>query len=287
MGLLADGARTLLILADLVLPVGCAGCREPPERSGLCRGCAELLTEPPGPARPSPSPAGLPTCLTGGDYGGARRELILAYKERGRRGLAVPLGDALAGVVRAGWPPGRSTPLVLVPVPATAAATRARYGDHMLALARRAMVRLNRDGYRSMVVCPVRALPKPDSAHLDRQARADAARHAFALRSGWAIAPGGRRAASRAGLASHRTAGRVAAERAEALRAADAGGVVLLDDVLTTGVTLAAVSAQLSGAGLPVAFAATLAAARLRGGNGRTERWTGSNVGGDGMASKV
>jgi len=294
MELMATALRTVRALAELVLPVACAGCGGPPDRAGVCRDCAAILAEPPVPARPTPAPAGLPACLTGGDYAGARRELILAYKERGRRGLAGPLGDALAGVVRAGWPPGRSTPLVLVPVPATAAATRARYGDHMLALARRTQASLRRDGYRVAVIRPVRALPKPDSAHLDRQARADAARHAFALRPGWAIAADGRRAGSRAGLASHRAAGPAAPERAEALHAADAGAVVLLDDVLTTGVTLAAVTAQLLGGGLPVAFAATLAAARLRGRNRctepwnrRTAPWSGSNVGGDETPPKV
>jgi predicted amidophosphoribosyltransferase len=48
-------------------------------------------------------------------------------------------------------------------------------------------------------------------------------------------------------------------------RAADAGGVVLLDDVLTTGATLAAVAERLLAGGVPVAFAATVAATRLRG----------------------
>lgn len=294
MGLVVTVLRTVQTLAELVLPVACAGCGGPPARAGVCSECARILAEPPAPARPTPAPAGLPACLTGGDYAGARRELILAYKERGRRGLAVPLGDALAGVVRSGWPPGRSTPLVLVPVPATAAAARARYGDHMLALARRAEASLNGDGYRVAVIRPVRALPKPDSAHLDRQARADTARHAFALRPGWAIAPDGRRAGPRAGLASHRRAGRAAPQRALALHAADAGAVVLLDDVLTTGATLTAVTAVLLGAGLPVAFAATLAAARLRGRdrcteawNGRTATWSGSNVGGDETPSRV
>jgi predicted amidophosphoribosyltransferase len=40
--------------------------------------------------------------------------------------------------------------------------------------------------------------------------------------------------------------------------------VVLLDDVLTTGSTLAAVAGRLREAGVPVTFAATVAATRLR-----------------------
>src|SRR5262249_50631768 len=96
---------------------------------------------------------------------------------------------------------------------------------------------LRRAGLPVAVATPLRALPKPDAAPLDREARALAAREAFAPRSG----------------------------RADALRAvADAGVVVLLDDVVTTGATLAAAARCLSDAGVRVAFAATLAATRLR-----------------------
>jgi predicted amidophosphoribosyltransferase len=43
--------------------------------------------------------------------------------------------------------------------------------------------------------------------------------------------------------------------------------VVVVDDVLTTGNTVAAVAEQLWRIGAPVAFVATLAASRLRGGS--------------------
>jgi predicted amidophosphoribosyltransferase len=167
------------------------------------------------------------------------RELILAYKERGRRGLAGPLGDRLAAVVRAGWPgPG---PIALVPVPATPAAIRARHGDHMLALARRAARGLAAGGQLAVVTSPLRALPRADSAHLDREQRAAAAHSAFAVT--W-------RSPARL-----RALGDVA----------DAGAVVLVDDVLTTGATLAAAADRLLRAGVPVTFAATLAATRRHG----------------------
>jgi predicted amidophosphoribosyltransferase len=168
-------------------------------------------------------------------YDGAARELILAYKERGRRGLAGPLGDALGDAVAS--VAGGVCFVVLVPVPSTAAAVRARHGDHMRLLARRAARRLRRTGRpgrRVALAAPLRALPKTDSAHLDAVGRAEAARHAFAVRSG----PMG------------------------ALRAATSAGatVILVDDVITTGATLAAMAGSLTAAGVKVNYAVTVAA---------------------------
>ncbi|MGW5016317.1 ComF family protein, partial [Micromonospora chalcea] len=110
-------------LTDLVLPAGCAGCGGGAARlrQGFCPGCVrELESLRPAPTRPDPAPPGLPPCVALGPYGGALREALLAYKERGRHGLARPLGALLAEVVaEAVGPPG---PVTLVAVPDTARA---------------------------------------------------------------------------------------------------------------------------------------------------------------------
>ena len=230
--LLSRAGDTLHTWADLVVPSPCAGCEGAAPFTGVCAGCASALADRPGPTRPTPAPDGLPPCLTLGEYRAVLRELILGYKERDRRRLVAPLGDALAGVVLAGLPPRSARGVVLVPVPATGAAIRARQGDHMLRLARRAARRL-REACPTTVAPVLRALPKEDSAHLDRHARARVALGSFTARRG----------ADRIGRGDL---------------------VVVVDDVITTGSTVAAVTTRLAERGVVVAFAATLAATRLR-----------------------
>ncbi|GAA4569866.1 ComF family protein [Micromonospora coerulea] len=168
-----------------------------------------------------------------GPYAGALREGLLAYKERGRHGLARPLGALLAEVVAVAVGPAR--PVALVPVPDTAPAARARYGDHLDRLAGHAAARLRGAGWPVRVLRPLRALPRPDSVELDSAGRAAAAGSAFRLR--------------RVG-APPRVAGDTA--------------VVVLDDIVTTGVTLAAVSRILHAAGMTPNAAAVLAATQKR-----------------------
>jgi predicted amidophosphoribosyltransferase len=177
-----------------------------------------------------------------GGYHGVLREALLSYKERGRYPLARPLGDLLAGAVRGalvatGHPAG--TPVLLVPVPDTAAAARQRYGDHMRRLARHAAGRLNRSGWPAAVAVPVTARPRPDSAHLGAAGRRASAAGAFVPRTG--------------------SLGRV-------IQAQRRGTVpIMVDDIVTTGATLAALSALLGGHGVRIAGAAVLAATRRHG----------------------
>jgi len=90
-------------LADLVLPRCCVGCG----RAGraLCLACT-----PGGLLRLEV--AGLPV-VAAGAYAGALRAALIAYKERGRRDLAGPLGQLLVRSVAG----GSASVLVLVPVP--------------------------------------------------------------------------------------------------------------------------------------------------------------------------
>jgi predicted amidophosphoribosyltransferase len=221
-------------LADLVLPGMCAGCGAH-AGTAVCRDCAAAVSAAvPGPVAPSPAPPGMPACVALGPYEGVLRELILGYKERGRHDLARPLGGLLGAAVAAGSSPVR--PLALVPVPATAATARRRYGDHMARLAAHAARALRRAGWTVAVHRPLRALPRPDSATLDAAARSRAAEGAFVVRA------------------------------ASPLRRAVFCGarVVVVDDIVTTGVTLATVARRLAGAGAEAGAAAVLAATRRR-----------------------
>ncbi|MEU2613341.1 ComF family protein [Micromonospora sp. NPDC007271] len=221
-------------LTDLVLPAGCAGCaaRAPGLTQGFCPGCVgELEALRPASARPDPAPPDLPPCVALGPYAGPLREGLLAYKERGRHGLARPLGALLAEAVAAAAA-GTARPVTLVPVPDTARAARARYGDHLDRLTRHAAGRLRAAGWPVRVLRPLRALPRPDSVALDSAGRAAAAEGAFRLR---------------------RTGGMPVD-----------GPLVLLDDILTTGATLAAVSRVLRSAGMTPKAAAVLAATQKR-----------------------
>lgn len=232
-------------LADLVLPSACAGCgaERVPLRFGACAGCVaalEALT--PYPTAPTPPPPGMPACTAVGEYAGPLRGVLLAYKEKGRHRLARPLGALLAVAVagaaaRAGARPG--APLRVLPVPSTASAARERHGDHMARLAANAVRRLRLAGWNADVDRPLRALPRPDSVSLDVAGRAMAAENSLRMK-GFSHP-----------ISRHRPTMR--------------GTLIVVDDIVTTGVTLAAVTSRLREADMQVTGAAVLAATRLRG----------------------
>ncbi|MFJ6796409.1 ComF family protein [Streptomyces sp. NPDC091268] len=217
-------------LAGLVLPVDCAGCGE--ARVLLCGGCRSALS---GAGvrrvRPSPRPAGLPVVHACAAYEGPVRDVLLAHKERGALALSGALGGALASAVRAGG----AGEVVLVPVPSARRQVRARGHDPVRRIALAASARLRGAGVAARVA-PVLRL---------RRAVADQA--GLGARERWENLAGA--------MEARRDAVRlVAGAGAGAVR------VVLVDDVMTTGATLAEAARALRAAGLgPLSGAAVVA----------------------------
>lgn len=207
-------------ISGLVLPVDCAGCGR--RRTLLCEPCARVLHGGPARcARPVPEPAGLPVVHAAAAYGDAVRAVILAHKERGAMGLAAPLGRALAGAVRAAvsGSAGGAGPLLLVPVPSARRAVRARGHDAALRIARAAAGELRRSGRPAEVLPLLRQVrPVADQAGLGVPER-------LANVSGSLQARGG------------------------AARWPAHGVPVLVDDVMTTGASLAEAARALRAAG--------------------------------------
>lgn len=204
-------------LTDLVLPAECGGCGRP--RAVLCAACRTAVSgTAPRRVRPAPEPAGLPPVHAAARYADEVRAVLLAHKERGALALSRPLGEALAGAalagLRAAGEPRRDRdggdgPVLLVPVPSARRAVRARGHDPARRIAYAAAGELRRTGV------PVRVLPALRQWRAVADQSGLGARQRLANLSGaLAVAPG---------------CGRL-------LRG---GRVVLVDDLMTTGASLA------------------------------------------------
>jgi predicted amidophosphoribosyltransferase len=180
-------------LWGLVLPVSCAGCGA--GRELLCADCAAgLYGRGAGRVRPRPEPVGLPVVHAAAPYRDGVREVLLAHKERGALGLAKPLGAALAGAVQAGLPEeeegygdgygdgggdgirGVTVPAAgevgLVPMPSSGRAVRARGHDATLRIARVAAGVLRGAGLPARVLAVLGQRRTPaDQAGLDARER--------------------------------------------------------------------------------------------------------------------
>ncbi|MEU6666113.1 ComF family protein [Streptomyces sp. NPDC046727] len=218
-------------LTDLVLPADCAGCGAP--RTALCPRCRATLD---GVAarrvRPVPEPAGLPVVHAVAPYAAEVRTLLLAHKERGALALAGALGTALARAVRAGLGDdgGRAGagsagrpwhgPVLLVPVPSARWAVRARGHDPVRRMALAAAGELRRTGTPARVAAVLRQRrPVADQAGLDARRRLENLSGALEVAAG-----GG--------------------------RLLGAGRIVLVDDLMTTGASLAEAARALREGGL-------------------------------------
>ncbi|MGI5250624.1 ComF family protein [Actinacidiphila glaucinigra] len=234
-------------MSGLLLPAECAGCGAP--RTVLCEECGAALHEPGArEVRPDAPPDGLPAVWAATVYTDQPRAVLLAHKERGALGLARPLGEALAGAVYAGVrggegvgpprrgagkpalpSPARPPPFLLVPVPSSRRAVAARGHDATRRLALAAATDLRRDGLTVRVAAVLRQRREvADQAGLgarDRPANLSGA------------------------LTAVRGADRL-------LRTAP---VVLVDDLMTTGASLAAAARAVEEAGGRVLAAAVVA----------------------------
>ncbi|MGI3230348.1 ComF family protein [Streptomyces sp. GTA36] len=219
-------------LTDLVLPAECGGCGTP--RTVLCPECRAALTGAvPSRVRPEPEPPGLPVVHAAAPYEDEVRAVLLAHKERGALMLAGPLGAALAGAVRVGLATGcgsgagaagfvtggpggpvgvggSRTPVSLVPVPSAPWAVRARGHDPARRIALAAAGELRRTGTPARVVAVLRQWRAvADQSGLNSRQRLDNLAGALEVPAGGArlLAGGGR--------------------------------VVIVDDLMTTGASLA------------------------------------------------
>lgn len=213
--------------ASLLLGAACPGCRTP--SAGLCAACRALLraAEPFGVAD---SPCPVPV-VAAAPYEGVWRACVVGLKERTGWGLAGPLGEALAlAALVAGGADGVREGLVLVPMPSQARSVRERGLDTTLALTRVAARTLARAG-----------VPTRVEVRLHHR----------------------RRVADQSGLGEHDR--RTNLDGALAARPAGGGGVrLVVDDLTTTGASLAEACRALTGAGTPASGCAVVAATPRR-----------------------
>lgn len=229
-------------LADLIWPATCPGCGATGAGAApACPGCLAAFSTPAYRTVPIPRPACLPAVWAVADYQGSAREVLVAYKEHGRRRLAGPLGAALAAGLSAaleaagGLPPACAASCVVVPMPSSAAARRSRGDDPTRRLASAAVRRLRAGGVPAQLLPALRQLPGVvDQAGLSAEARLRNLTGMLQVRPA-AMPP---------------------------LRAAAA--VLLADDIVTTGATLAEATRVLQAGNCAVTGAAVVAATRRR-----------------------
>lgn len=237
----SGGSVSLRDLLDLVLPAECAACRAP--GAPWCVRCERALEGtrfPEGPrlVQPDPVPAGLPPVHAWGVYAGPLRPAVTAWKDEGRGDLRPLLAERLraamdAAVRAAGW---ASDPVLVVAVPCSPTSLRRR-GE--APLARLASETLRWPGASTGLRAGPQALAVrrrvADQAGLGAAGRAENLRQALEVPERWVPVVRDRRC-------------------------------LLVDDLITTGATLAEAARALREAGSSAVAAATIAATQRLGG---------------------
>ncbi len=213
---------TLVDAISLGAPPACAGCSLPGQ--AVCDACRTHLSGAPRIHRPDPTPEPWLPLLVATAYDGPTRSIMTAWKERGRRDLASHLAQPLARTVR-GAAGTEAGPLALVPIPSSSAARRRRGEDAWLRVVRQAARLLQHDGMRVSVDPCLRLVREPRD---------------------------------QAGLAAVERAINLAG--AMETDSAPLGMIVIVDDIVTTGATMAEAHRALSVAGAADVRAAAIAA---------------------------
>ncbi|QZA06664.1 ComF family protein [Mycolicibacter heraklionensis] len=213
-------------MLDAVLPLQCGGCGAPGSR--WCAVCAaQLAVGPDEPRVITPRLDPQVPVFALGRYAGARRQAIVAVKERGRSDLIAPLASALGVALQRllCWQMV-DLPLTIIPAPTRRSAARRRGGDPIARIA--ASVAGHQCGVTVVPALRMRELTR-DSVGLGSGAR------------------------------ERNIAGRVLLRRRGLSDLSGAGDVLVVDDVVTTGATLAESVRVLRRARMPVSAALVIA----------------------------
>ncbi len=241
---MGSGRAAVAALAALAVPGRCAGCGA--VDATVCQGCLDdvagaLWGDGPRRVAPDPPPPLLPSVHAAARYEAALARLVSAYKDEGRRDCAALLSALLGAAVEAAVLgsaevtarlAARDGPVLVVPVPASAASRRRRGDAPLVSLTGGALA-----GFAPTELLTADALrPRrrvADQAGLGARQRALNLEHSMVARGVWEPVLAG-------------------------------AACILVDDVLTTGSTLAEASRALRSAGAGVVVAATICATQRR-----------------------